>query len=98
VKYYTSAEVQAGWARASNYFPVRESVAEGLTDYFEENPQYEAAFNMLEYGKAEPPVGSYDLVRGLIADALVQVVDGADVTETATELQAEATELLEESQ
>lgn len=98
VKYYTSADVQAGWARASNYFPVRESVADGLTDYFAENPQYEAAFNLLEYGKAEPPVGSYDLVRGLIADALVQVADGADVTETVTALQEEATELLEESQ
>ena len=97
VKYYTSAEVQAGWARASNYFPVRESVAEGLTDYFAENPQYEAAFNMLEYGKAEPPVGSYDLVRGLIADAMVQIADGADVTETVTALQEEATQLLEES-
>ena len=30
IKYYTSPESQAKWARASNYFPVRQSVADGL--------------------------------------------------------------------
>lgn len=63
VKYYTSPEVQAKWSEASNYFPVRASVADSMTDYFAANPAFEAAFSLLPYGKTEPPVPAYDLVR-----------------------------------
>ena len=48
VKYYTNTDVQAGWVRASNYFPVRASVADGLGEYFTENPAYETAFSLLQ--------------------------------------------------
>jgi multiple sugar transport system substrate-binding protein len=47
VKYYTSPEVQADWAVASNYFPVRASVAEGLADYFESNTCLRNSFRPL---------------------------------------------------
>jgi len=46
IKYFTTPEVQAKWAEASNYFPVRESVAENLSDYFDANPAYKTAFEM----------------------------------------------------
>ncbi len=96
VRYYTSPEVQADWAQASNYFPVRESVAEDLEDYFEENPQYEAGFELLEYGTTEPSVPGYDFVREEVESDMAAIVDGADVRETLAELNEEANELLQE--
>ena len=82
VKYYTSPDIQARWAVASQYFPVRESVAEGLADYFESDPAYETAFGLLEFGAAEPPVPGYDPVRARMAADMAAIVDGAPVVET----------------
>jgi multiple sugar transport system substrate-binding protein len=96
VRYYTSPEVQADWARASNYFPVRESVAGELSGYFEEQPQYESGFELLEYGTFEPPVPGYDFVREEVESDMAAIVDGADVEETLAALDEEANRLLEE--
>ena len=94
VKYYTSPESQAKWARASNYFPVRQSVADGLTEYFEENPAYKTAFELLPYGTTEPPVPGYDFVRDRVQEVMAAIADGADVASTLAELTAEANEIL----
>ncbi|MBW6457217.1 MAG: extracellular solute-binding protein [Trueperaceae bacterium] len=96
LKHYTSREVQADWARASNYFPVRASVAADLGDYFEADPAYEAAFSFLQYGIAEPPVPGYDFVRNLIAGEMAAILDGADVQATLGFANLEANELLDE--
>jgi multiple sugar transport system substrate-binding protein/sn-glycerol 3-phosphate transport system substrate-binding protein len=96
LKYYTSTDVQADWARASNYFPVRASVAEGLGDYFEADPAYEAAFSFLQYGIAEPPVPGYDFVRNLIAGEMAAILEGADVASTLAAANVEANAILEE--
>ena len=94
IKYYTSPEVQAKWAQASNYFPVRQSVAAGLGDYFATNPNYEVAFNLLPYGTSEPPVPGYDFVRVRVAEVMAAIVDGADVATALAELTEEANEIL----
>ncbi len=94
IKYYTSPEVQAQWAQVSNYFPVRQSVAEGLADYFANNPNYQTAFSLLSYGTSEPPVPGYDFVRTRVAEVMAAIVDGADVTSALTELTEEANEIL----
>jgi len=96
VKYYTSPEVQADWARASNYFPVRESVADGLEDYFGENPAYQTAFDLLQYGVAEPPVPGYDFVRDEVGEVMAAIADGANVEESLAELNMTANEILDE--
>jgi len=96
IKYYTSPEVQAKWAQASNYFPVRKSVAANLGDYFEKNPAYEKAFGFLQYGKTEPPVPGYDEVRDLIASEMAAIMDGEDVVSTLKLATAEANFLLAE--
>lgn len=96
VKYYTSPEVQAEWAQASQYFPVRESVAAGLSDYFEANPAYQTAFELLRYGVAEPPAPGYDFVRDMIEGEMAAIVDGADVAETLALANAEANLILED--
>ena len=38
LKYYTTPQVQADWATASNYFPVRKSVADGLRRLLHRRP------------------------------------------------------------
>ena len=94
LKYYTSTEVQNDWARASNYFPVRASVAEGLGDYFETDPAYETAFSFLQYGVSEPPVPGYDFVRNLIAGEMAAILEGQDVEATLGFANLEANDIL----
>ena len=92
LKYYTSPEVQAKWAQASNYFPVRASVAEKLQEsgYFDENPAYAKAFDLLQYGHTEPPVPGYDFVRDMVGEAMAAIADGADVQATLDQLTEDA--------
>ena len=85
VKYYTSPDVQAKWAKASNYFPVRASVAEGMLGYFAANPAYKKAFEMLKYAAFEPPVPGYDFVRDEIEMVMAALVDDPTL-DVATEL------------
>jgi multiple sugar transport system substrate-binding protein len=90
IKYYTSPEVQATWAKVSNYFPVRASVADGLGEYFEQDPAYKAAFDLLPFGIFEPPTPGYDFVREMVNEAMAAIVDGADTVETLTTLTVDA--------
>lgn len=96
LKYYTSPEVQAEWARASQYFPVRQSVAESLGDLFAQDPAYQTAFDLLQYAKTEPPVPGYDFVRDIIEQDMAAIVDGADAAETLAAANEEANEILAE--
>jgi len=96
LKYYTGTEAQAKWAVASQYFPVRQSVAASLGDFFESLPPYKTAFEMLEYGIAEPPVPGYDFVRDLIEAEMAAIMDGAEVEETLALANGEANLILDE--
>ena len=96
LKYYTSPEVQAKWAEASNYFPVRQSVADGLSDYFANDPAYATAFELLPFGVTEPPVPGYDFVRDEAEAVMAAIVDGAPVQEALDELNVTANEILAE--
>jgi basic membrane lipoprotein Med (substrate-binding protein (PBP1-ABC) superfamily)/ABC-type glycerol-3-phosphate transport system substrate-binding protein len=96
IKYYTDTESQATWAKASEYFPVRASVAEGLADYFAENPAYKTAFDMLEFGRFEPPTPGYDVVRTKVGEAMAAIADGADVASTLKALNDESNIILAE--
>ena len=92
LKFYTSPEIQATWAQASNYFPVRASVADGLTEagYFDANPAYATAFEMLQYGTAEPPTPGYDFVRDMVEESMAAIAEGADVQATLDQLTEDA--------
>ena len=94
IKHYTDTEAQATWAKASEYFPVRASVADGLADYFAENPAYKTAFDMLEYGRFEPPTPGYDFVRTKVGEAMAAIADGADVASTLAALNEESNVIL----
>ena len=99
IRYYTSPEVNALWAKASGYFPVRQSVAAQFQDVFEADPVYKAAFDLLPYGKFEPPVPGYDFVReDVINLVMANIVDDptADVKALLDEANAQANQILEE--
>lgn len=74
IKYYTTTEVQAKWAQASEYFPVRASVAKDLEEYFSTRPAYKTAFDMLQYSKFEPPTPGYDFVREMVNTAMATII------------------------
>jgi multiple sugar transport system substrate-binding protein len=97
VKYYTSPPVQAQWGIAANYFPVRRSAAASLQEYFQHNPAYKAAFDLLAFSKYEPPVPGYDFVRDFAAKAMVAIVtQGAEVQMTLNKLNKESNAILQE--
>jgi multiple sugar transport system substrate-binding protein len=93
VRWMSESEQQARWARVSNYFPVRASSAAGLGDYFADNPQFEAAFNMLGSTKAEPPVAGYDVIRDMAEESFFDILDGADVASALESLNDESNEI-----
>ena len=90
LKYLASTEVQDDWARVSGYFPVRQSTAATLADFFAANPKYAQAFTLLPYAKAEPSTPYYDDVRVLVVNAMAQILDGADIVTTLNQLNASA--------
>lgn len=96
IKYYTSPDVQARWAGASGYFPVRQSVADQMTDYFAENPGYKTAFDLIEYGKSEPPVPGYDFVRDTIEQTFAGILTGDDAADALADANEEANDILSE--
>lgn len=91
IKYFVSPEVQAQWVQASNYLPVRASVAGGLGDYFATNPAYATSFEMLQYAITEPSIPGYYFVSGMVEEAMVAIIaDGADVQSTLDQLTEDA--------
>ena len=97
LRYYTQPDVQAGWAQASNYFPTRASVADGLTEYIDANPAYGTAFDLLQYGKTEPPVAGYDNVRDEASAAFSRILDGEDAATVLAELDEAANQILSDA-
>src|SRR5690606_40417208 len=74
LKYYTGPEAQAEWAAASQYFPVRQSVAAGLGPVFEEIPGYETAINLLTSSVAKSPIPVYYLLRYIVTLSTCEIV------------------------
>jgi multiple sugar transport system substrate-binding protein len=96
LKYYTSPDVQAEWAKTTKYLPVRVSVANGMADFFAANPSYKTAFEMLKYSHFEPPVPGYDFVRTKAQDAIAAITNGDDVKTTLDSLNQVANSILSE--
>jgi multiple sugar transport system substrate-binding protein/sn-glycerol 3-phosphate transport system substrate-binding protein len=97
VRYFTSPEVQAGWGQAANYFPVRQSAAQRLGDYFQLHNAYKIAFDLLPYGHHEPPVPGYDFVRAIAEEALAAIfAQGRGVEKTLARLNQDANASLQE--
>lgn len=95
LKYFTTTDVQAEWAMLSSYFPVRQSAADQMADFFVANPQYANAFNLLPHTKSEPGTPNYDYARNYIESAMAEILTGgADVVATLNQLNIDANSTL----
>jgi multiple sugar transport system substrate-binding protein/sn-glycerol 3-phosphate transport system substrate-binding protein len=93
VKWFTTSEVQARWVEARNYFPTRAGAAAFLDDYIAANPVYGESLDLLNYGKFEPQLISYQAVRDEAEAKFNEILQGADIQETLDELTETANEL-----
>jgi multiple sugar transport system substrate-binding protein len=96
IKWFTSPEIQAQWVNISGYFPTNSGTVDFLGDYTAENPVYGTALELLNYGKFEPQLISYQGVRDAAEEAFNEILAGADVEETLADLTETANELQEE--
>ena len=94
VRWFAEAEQQSPWAQGSGYFPVRKSAAGLMTDFLTKNPPYKAGLDLLVDTKAEPPFGGYQAVRDAAANAMNDVLDGANVKQRFSQLNDKANQLL----
>ncbi|GAA3995427.1 extracellular solute-binding protein [Deinococcus rubellus] len=94
VKYWSSPDVQAQWAKGTNYFPTRKSVAAKMNDYFTANPASKNGFALLRYAQAEPAVPGYDAVRAEIEKSMTAIMNGAAVKTTLDTLNKTANTIL----
>jgi multiple sugar transport system substrate-binding protein len=91
LKWFTAPEQNARWAKISNYFPVRDSAFAAMSDYFEANPIYRQAFDLLPYGTFEAQwCACYEEVRRLMEESYNAILDGADIEATLTQLEEDA--------
>ena len=98
VKWMTEPEQLARWVKISNYFPVRASAADLLKDYFDADPNFKQAFDLLQYGTYEAQwCACYEEVRRLMSDAYSAILDGADIDATLTQLEVDANKSLAEN-
>jgi len=95
VRWFTEPEQQSRWALASNYFPVRYSAAEGMRAIFDDFPQFEQAWNLLQgETKVEPQIASYDVIRDEAQATFESLLaSGGDVETALTDLTNRANEI-----
>ena len=94
VKYFTEPAVQAKWAEASGYFPVRKNVENQLSDYINDNDAYKTAWDLMEFSSFEPTVPGYEIVRQKASESLAAIVNGGDITSILSDLNEQANTIL----
>jgi ABC-type glycerol-3-phosphate transport system substrate-binding protein len=83
LKWLMSTDTNAAWAKATYYFPARQSTKAALSDFIAANPLYGQAFDWLQYGKQEPTIAAWNPIRGYIADAMTAIANGAATPQDA---------------
>ena len=89
LKWFTEPAQQKSWLQGSIYFVVRKSAVRGV------EPYARWTYTFLGTGKSEPSVPGYESVRGLVAKAMVDILNGAvDTAPALSRLEVEATQTL----
>lgn len=73
-RWLLSPEIQASWAVANGVFPVRASALQQPRDSAELPQQWQQALVWLPKARSEPALASWGVMRGVMVDALDQVV------------------------
>ena len=97
VKHFTSRDVCVRWSLASGYVPIRKSAAEHpeIQKYWGQWPYNRAAFDCLQYAKAEPNLAGWQEVRSLVERAESAVLSKMKSgKQAAQDLQKQATAAL----
>jgi multiple sugar transport system substrate-binding protein len=97
IRWLTEPEQTARWAARSGYFPVRISAGThpSVTQKLAEDLQYAQAYTLLPLGRGEPGVRGYNAVRGILNDAMTEILqNGANVTEALRAAADEADAIL----
>jgi multiple sugar transport system substrate-binding protein len=99
LKYLTSPETQAKWISMTGYFPSQSTTDVGTRP--QDDAFWAAGLDLLAFGKAEPNLAAHGAVRGAIRDAFFAVAEAADEAEIVAildQLNADAAELVAETQ
>ncbi len=100
VKYFTSPEVTARWARDTGYLPVRESAVRlpEMQEFYRNNPRARHVYEILPMAKGEPNVVGWQEVRKHLEDAARHVVSGGTPpASAAVDLKRKADQALAQS-
>jgi ABC-type glycerol-3-phosphate transport system substrate-binding protein len=100
LRWFSEADPQSTWAKRTNYFPVRRSAADKLTDVFaapNTGKAYKSAFDLLGSTKEEPSVSVYQDIRTETTKAFTNILDGAPVKDELKKLNDLANQKLEEA-
>jgi multiple sugar transport system substrate-binding protein len=78
LKWFTETDQTAKWSAMTGYFPMRKSAlnTEVVKAQLEKLPQYQKAFDFLQYAKSEPNIATWEAVRSIIQDAETAVIAG----------------------
>jgi len=92
IRWFTQPKNTARWAMATGYFPARQSSIDlpEMRQVLEANPVYAKAFGFLKYGKVEPGVSGWSKIRGIVVNAVVAAIHGADPKATLDRAVGEA--------
>ena len=94
---FLTAENQAEFVRITNYVPVRSSAIDLLVDYRAKNPQFDIIRNLMPTAGSEtPPSASYEEVRGMMKEALAELLNGEDPKSVMQDLNDKANEAQKE--
>jgi sn-glycerol 3-phosphate transport system substrate-binding protein len=94
IAWLVEPEQQAEWARGTGDLPVRPSAAREIEEYASAGLDYEAVHDWLQTEKSEPAPAQHDIIRLLIDEAMLQVIEGAGVEDTLEDLEEEVNALV----
>lgn len=95
LKFMMSPENQALIAQENRAFPARVSSASFMKEYFDQNPKYKPAFDLLNMASHEPSVPGYDEIRYEIKKALLMIARGENVRVTLEELDSRSNQIVD---
>ncbi|MFL2815275.1 MAG: extracellular solute-binding protein [Candidatus Puniceispirillales bacterium] len=87
----------AEFVTLTNYTPVRLSTLDLLGDYRAKNPQFDIVRDLMPTAGSEtPPAASYEEVRGMMKDAVADLLSGKDPKSVMQDLNDQANEVQRE--
>ena len=100
IRWLTERDQTARWAAMSGYSPVRISAEThpSMTQKLADDPQYAQACALLPLGRSEPGIRGYNDIRGILGDAMTEILqNAANVTDTLQAAADEADDILANS-